>query len=265
MDWWYVYLTIGAIVGFLAGLLGIGGGMVTVPVLVFVFKAKGLAPEHLMHVSLATAMATIAFTSISSVRAHHQHGSVDWRVARIMAPGILAGAFLASLVAGTIPTWPLAAIFTALLFYASLQMLIEIKPSASHAMPGTAGMFAAGGVIGAISSLLAAGGAFLTIPFLTRCHVPVRRAIGTAAANGFPIAVAGTAGYVVQGMRVEGLPAGSLGYVYLPALALIVGVSVFTAPLGARLAHRLPVKRLRGVFAFVMFLLATRMLVGLWK
>jgi uncharacterized membrane protein YfcA len=265
LDWWYVYLAIGAGVGFLAGLLGIGGGMVTVPVLVFVFSAKGFAPEHLMHVSLATAMATIAFTSISSVRAHHLHGSVDWRVARIMAPGILAGAFGASLVAGTIPTWPLAAIFTALLFYAALQMLIEIKPSASRALPGAAGMFAAGGAIGAISSLLAAGGAFLTIPFLTRCHVPVRRAIGTAAANGFPIAVAGTAGYVVQGLRVPGLPAGSLGYVYLPALALIVGVSVFTAPLGARLAHRLPVKRLRNVFAFVMFLLGVRMLIGLWK
>jgi uncharacterized membrane protein YfcA len=265
LDWWYVYLAIGAVVGFLAGLLGIGGGMVTVPVLVFVFSAKGLAPEHLMHISLATAMATIAFTSISSVRAHHLHGSVDWRVARIMAPGILAGAFGASLIAGTIPTWPLAAIFTALLFYAAVQMLIEIKPSAARSLPGPAGMFAAGGAIGAVSSLLAAGGAFLTIPFLTWCRVPVRRAIGTAAANGFPIAVAGTAGYVVQGMRVQGLPAGSLGFVYLPALVLIVGVSVFTAPLGARVAHRLPVKRLRGVFAFVMFLLGVRMLIGLWK
>ena len=265
MDWWVVYLAIGAVVGFMAGLLGIGGGMLMVPVLVLVFGAQGLAPEHLMHVSLATALATIAFTSISSVRAHHLHGSVDWRIARIMAPGILTGAFFASFGAGAIPTWPLAAIFTALLFYASAQMLIEIKPSASRALPGTLGIFVAGSVIGVVSSLLAAGGAFLTIPFLTWCQVPVRRAIGTAAANGFPIAIAGTAGYVVQGLRSQGLPAGSLGYVYLPALFLIVGVSVLTAPLGARVAHRLPVRQLRRVFAVVMFLLGLRMLAGLWR
>jgi uncharacterized membrane protein YfcA len=264
IEWWPAYLAIGAVVGFFAGLLGIGGGLVMVPMLVFVFRAQGFPAEHLMHLALATAMATIAFTSLSSVRAHHAHGAVDWTVARAMVPGILAGALAASLVAGLIPTRPLAVMFTVLGFYAATQMLFEVRPKSTRELPGAAGVFAAGAVIGGVSSLLAAGGAFLSIPFLTWCNVPLRRAIGTAAANGFPIAVAGTAGYVLQGLRAEGLPAWSFGYVYLPGLLFVVTTSVFAAPYGARVAHRTPVARLRVIFALVMYVLATRMLVSLW-
>ena len=264
MEWWWAYLAIGATVGFLAGLLGIGGGMVMVPMLVFVFTAKGFSVEHMMHLSLATSIATIIFTSLSSVRAHHRHEAVDWRVARAMAPGIVAGSLAATLVAGSLPTRPLAVFFTGFMFYAALQMFFEIKPVPSRRLPGAAGLFGVGAVIGGLSSLLAAGGAFLSIPFLARCNVPLKRAIGTAAANGFPIALAGTAGYVLNGYRVEGLPAGSLGYVYLPALALIVAASMPFAPLGARLAHRLPVRRLRVFFALTLLALALRMLAGLW-
>ena len=264
MDWWWAYLAIGLAVGFLAGLLGIGGGMVMVPMLVFVFTAKGFPVEHMMHLALATALATIAFTSLSSVRAHHRHGGVDWAVARTMAPGILAGSLAAALAAGFIPTRPLAIFFTGFMFYAAAQMFVEIKPRAGRQLPGRAGLFAAGAGIGAISSVLAAGGAFLSIPFLAWCNLPLKRAIGTAAANGFPIAVAGTVGYVLQGSRVPDLPEWSLGYVYLPALLLIVAASMPMAPLGARLAHRLPVKRLRVVFALMLFALGLRMLANLW-
>jgi uncharacterized membrane protein YfcA len=264
MEWWWIYLAIGATVGFLAGLLGIGGGMVMVPMLVFVFTAKGFPAEHMMHLSLATSMSTIVFTSLSSVRAHHRHGAVDWKVALAMAPGIVAGALAATLVAGLVPTRPLAMIFTGFMFYAATQMFIEVKPKPSRQLPGAAGLFGAGALIGGISSVLAAGGAFLSIPFLALCNVPLKRAIGTAAANGFPIAVAGTAGYVLNGLRVEGLPEGSLGYVYLPALVLIVAASMPLAPLGARLAHRLPVRRLRIVFALMLLALALRMLANLW-
>jgi uncharacterized protein len=264
MEWWGAYLAIGATVGFLAGLLGIGGGMIMVPMLFFVFSAKGFPAQHIMHLSLATSMATIVLTSLSSVRAHHRHGAVDWPVARAMAPGIVAGALGAALVAGFIPTRPLAIFFTAFMFYAAAQMFIEVKPKPSRQLPGAAGLFGAGAMIGGVSSVLAAGGAFLSIPFLARCNVPLKRAIGTAAANGFPIAVAGTAGYVLNGLRVPALPDGSLGFVYLPALAIIVAASMPAAPLGAKLAHRLPVKRLRIVFALMLFALALRMLANLW-
>jgi len=264
MEYWWAYLAIGAAVGFFAGLLGIGGGMVMVPMLFFVFTSKGFPTEQLMHFALGTAMATVAFTSLSSVRAHHSHGGVDWRVARAMAPGIVAGSLLAALAAGFVPTRPLAVFFTAFMFYASAQMFFASAPAPTRALPGAAGLFSVGAGIGAVSSILAAGGAFLSIPFLVRCNVPLRRAIGTAAANGFPIAVAGTVGYVLHGLRVPHLPAGSLGFVYLPALALIVVASIPLAPLGARLAHRLPVRRLRAVFSVMLLALALRMLANLW-
>jgi len=264
VDWWLAYLAIGVLVGFLAGLLGIGGGMVMVPMLVFVFTAKGFPSVYMMHLALATALATIAFTSVASVHAHHRHGAVDWAVARAMSPGIVAGSLAAALIAGLIPTRPLAVFFTAFMFYAATQMLLGTKPKSARTLPGRAGIFGAGAAIGAVSSLLAAGGAFLSIPFLAWCNVPLRRAIGTAAANGFPIALAGSLGYVLQGVRVDGLPAGTLGYVYLPALAFIVATSVLAAPWGARLAHRLPVARLRMVFALVLYLLGARMLIALW-
>lgn len=264
MEWWLVYLAVGLAVGFLAGLLGIGGGMVMVPMLVLVFTAKGFPAAHMMHLSLATAMATILFTSVSSVYAHHRHGAVDWKVVRAMSPGIVAGALGASLVAGNVPTRALAVFFTGFMFYAATQMFFEAKPKASRQLPGASGLFGAGAVIGGFSSVLAAGGAFLSIPFLAWCNVPIKRAIGTAAANGFPIAVAGTAGYVINGVHVEGLPAGCAGFVYLPALAIIVLASMPMAPLGARLAHRLPVKKLRAVFALMLLALGLRMLANLW-
>lgn len=264
MEWWPVYLAIGAAVGFFAGLLGIGGGVVMVPMLVFAFRAQGFALEHVLHIALGTSLATIVFTSLSSMRAHHAHGAVDWKIARAMSPGILAGSFGAALAAGLIPTRPLAVLFTAFVFYAATQFLFDLRPKSTRALPGSASLFSAGALIGAVSSLLAAGGAFLSIPFLAWCGVPLRRAIGTAAANGLPIALAGSAGYVVQGSRVGGLPATSLGYVYVPALLLIAATSIAAAPYGARLAHRLPIKRLRIVFALMLYAFAVRMLVGLW-
>jgi uncharacterized membrane protein YfcA len=264
MHWWPAYLAIGAAVGFLAGLLGIGGGAVMVPMLVFVFTAQGLPDEHILHIALGTAMATIMFTSIASMRAHHAHGAVDWSIARALAPGVLAGSFSAALLAGFVPTRPLAVIFTALVFYAATQILFDLRPKNARELPGAAGLFGAGAVIGGVSSLLAAGGAFLCIPFLAWCSVPLRRAIGTATAVGLPIALAGAAGYVLQGSFTEGLPDWTVGYVYLPALILVSLASMLAAPWGARVAHRLPVKRLRTVFAILLYAVAARMLASLW-
>src|SRR3954464_10347421 len=229
MQWWLAYLAIGVAVGFFAGLLGIGGGAVMVPLLGLVFSAQALPADHVVHLALGTAMASIVFTSVSSMRAHHAHGAVDWAIARAMAPGILAGSFCAALLAGIIPRRPLALMFTALVFYAATQILLDLRPKTTRELPGAVGLFGAGAFIGAVSSLMAAGGAFLTIPFLAWCSVPIRRAIGTAAANGLPIAIAGTAGYILNGIHAERLPAWSLGYVYLPALALVVSTSMFAA------------------------------------
>jgi len=264
MDWWPAYLAAGAAAGFLAGLLGIGGGMVLVPALVFVFKADGVADEHLLHLALATALTTIVFTSASSVRAHNRFGAVAWPIARAMAPGMMFGAFCAAFAAGYVPTRPLGIFFSLFLFYAATQMFVDVKPRASRELPRPAGLFAAGAIIGAFSSVLAVGGAFLSIPFLAWCNVPLKRAIGTAAANGFPIALAGSVGYVAQGLRVEGLPPNTFGYIYLPAFGVIVVTSMLAAPLGARLTHRLPVQRLKLVFALFLYALGVRMLVVVW-
>src|SRR5262245_35568191 len=205
-EWWLAYLAIGLIAGRLAGLLGIGGGALIVPMLVFAFTAQAFPPEHLLHVALGTSMATIVFTSLSSMRAHHAHGAVDWNIARSLAPGMLAGSFGAALLAGMVPTRPLAMMFTALVLLVGTQLLLDLTPKTTRLLPGAAGLFLAGAVIGGVSSLAAAGGAFLAIPFLAWCSVPLRRAIGTASATGFPIAVAGSAGYIVQGWSAAGLP-----------------------------------------------------------
>ncbi len=263
-EWWPAYLAIGAAVGFLAGLLGVGGGMITVPMLVFVFTAKGFPAHHLMHLSLATAMATIPFTSASSVRAHHVRGGVDWRVVRGMLPGLAAGALLGALVAGAVPSRPLAIFFTAFIFYAASNMFFDVRTKPTRQLPRDLGLGIAGAVVSFLASFLAAGAAFMTIPFMTWCNVSLKRAIGTAAAIGFPLSLASSLGYVFAGWRVPGLPPGSFGFIYLPALGLIVATSILTAPWGARVSHRLPVRRLRMVFGLLLFALALRMLASLW-
>jgi uncharacterized membrane protein YfcA len=264
MEWWPAYLGIGIAVGFLAGLLGIGGGAIAVPMLVWVFGAQGLPAEHVMRLALGTSMAVILFTSFSSMLAYRRRGDVDWSVVRAMAPGILTGAFGAALAAAYIPARGLALIFAVLASYVALQMWLELRPPPSRALPGAAGMFGAGAGIGIASSLFSVGGAFLTVPFLAWCNVPIRRAIGTAAGNGFPIAIAGTAGYVLQGLRMEGLPPATLGYVYLPGLAIIAVASMALAPVGTRVAYRLPVKTLRRILAVIIGAMALRTLVTLW-
>jgi uncharacterized membrane protein YfcA len=182
---WWIYLLIGAGVGFMAGLLGIGGGMLQVPLMVFVFTAKNYPPEHVMHMAIATAMATIPFTAAASVRAHHQRSNVDWRIVRWMLPGLLAGAVLGALSTGAIPGRPLAIFFTVFIFFAATNMFFDISPKSRAQLPGAIGLLSFGTVTGAISSFLAAGAAFITIPFMTWCSVPLKRAIGTAAAIGF--------------------------------------------------------------------------------
>ena len=265
MTTWLVgYLVLGAVAGFFAGLLGVGGGAIMVPVLALMFAAQGFPDAHLMHLALGTSMATIVFTSISSLSTHHQHGAVQWPIVRTIAPGILLGTFAGAQLASVIPTRPLAIFFTVFMSYVAFQMLANIKPKPSRQLPGSVGMFAVGGGIGAVSALVAIGGGSLSVPFMTWCNIKMHHAIGTSAAIGLPIALAGTAGYLVGGTGATGMPVGSFGYIYLPALLACVAMSVLTAPLGAKAAHRLPVATLKKVFAGVILLLLAKMVHGLF-
>lgn len=259
-----VYLGVGAVAGVLAGLLGIGGGLVIVPMLVFCFRWQALPPDSIMHIALGTSMASIIFTSVSSFMAHHRRGAVYWEVVRRIVPGILLGTFLGTIVAARLSTGFLQGFFSFFLYYVAVQMLWDKKPKPSRSLPGPVGMFGAGNVIGVVSSLVGIGGGTLSVPFMMWCNIPVHRAIGTSAAIGFPIAIAGTLGYIVNGWNAVDPPLHSVGYIYLPALVGLVGASVLTAPLGAGLAHSLPVVRLKRVFAVLLLLVATRMLTMLF-
>lgn len=254
---------LGLVTGFLAGLLGVGGGMLLVPFMTYILSAQNAAPDLAVKMAIATSMATIVFTSLASVRAHHRRGAVRWDIVARLAPGIVLGGLLASLGVFALLKGAFLSIFFALFVgFSATQMFLDKKPAPTRQMPGGAAQAGAGGVIGFLSGLVGAGGGFVSVPFMTWCNVPINNAVATSAALGFPIALANVFGYVIGGLRVSGLPAASLGYVWLPALAVIATGSVLTAPLGARAAHKLPVKRLKRVFASLLFGLAAYML---WK
>jgi uncharacterized membrane protein YfcA len=256
------FVVLGALVGFLAGLLGLGGGMTMVPLLTLVFTRQGFPPEHVVHMAIATATATILFTSVASMREHHRHHAILWSVVAGLAPGIIVGSLLGPQIVGGMSTALLSAFFGAFVAVAATNILLDRKPKPTRELPGRSGLFAVGGGIGLISSMVGAGGAFLSVPFMTACNVNIRNCVATSAALGLPIAVAGTIGFVVAGLSQTGMPPHTIGYVYVPALLAIVAASVISAPIGARAAHRWPVKRLKHAFAFVLYALAAYML---WK
>lgn len=251
--------TLGICTGFLAGLLGIGGGMVLTPFLTLILSAAGgIPPEHVVHVAIATSMSTIMFTSMSSITAHARRGGVLWRIAFMIAPGIMVGGIIGAQITGMLPTFWVAIIFTCFVGYSATKMFFGSRQTKVGQLPGNLGLFGAGGVIGIISALVGAGGGFISVPFLTYCNVKIHQAIGTSAALGFPIAVSGTIGYIISGWNEPGLPQFPimLGYIHLPALVCVAATSIFGAPFGAAMAHRLDTKRLKKIFACLLFSLA---------
>jgi uncharacterized membrane protein YfcA len=260
LTWMLAYFAAGTVVGWLAGLLGIGGGMTLVPVLAAMFSAQHFAPEHTVHLALGTAMASIMFTSSASVRAHHRLGGVDWSLVRRMSPGMVMGTLLATALSGWVPQRVLALAFALIVYVGATQILLGRKPKAGRTLPGTPALVGIGLLIGVVCGLVSAGGAFMTVPFMLFCGLTMTTAIGTGAALGVPVAVIGTLGFVFSGLQVQGLPSTALGFVHGPALLGLVAGSVLTAPLGARSAHRLPVVTLRRIFAGLLYVLATRML-----
>ncbi len=257
---WIIYAALGLVAGVLAGLLGVGGGIVIVPMLSIAFDLQGLPSQYIQHMALGTSLGTIMFTSISSFRAHHKHGAVNWSVVRRITLGIIVGTLAGSWVAAQLSTRFLKGFFAVFLFYVATQMILNIKPKGGRQLPGRVGMSAVGGGIGVVSSLVGIGGGTLSVPFMVWCNMTMHNAVGTSAAIGFPIAVAGAAGYLINGLKVAAdLPPMSLGFLYLPALIGIAVTSILTAPLGARIAHKLPVAQLKRVFAILLYIMGARM------
>ncbi|MEQ1813006.1 MAG: sulfite exporter TauE/SafE family protein [Candidatus Nitrotoga sp.] len=260
MEWALIYLLLGAIAGLFGGMFGIGGGTLLVPVLFLLFEKQGLHNAHLLHLALGTSMAIIIFTALASMRKHHHHHAVNWRVVRLITPGILLGTLLGALFATSIALRPLAIFFACFVLLAALQILFNIRPQATRQLPGITGLTLVGAFTGWLSSLVSIGGGTIMVPFLLWCNVSLRKAIGTSAAIGFPVAVGGTMGYVIAGFGAENLPPLSLGFVYWPALMWVALASVFTAPLGAKMTHQMEIALLRKLFAILLIVLAGKLL-----
>lgn len=260
-----LFLVVGACVGVLSGLLGIGGGLVLVPFFTVMLAALKLPPEVIFHYALGTSMGCIVMTSVFSLIAHERKQGVLWHYVKAMTPGVVLGAFLGTFMVASLKSTVLMVIFSAFLIFVAWQML---KGNAAQATPSAAyhiksiELMAMSTLIGAISSLVSIGGGSLTVPYLTFRDTPVKQAIGTSAALGFPISLAGTLGYTYNGPSTlwqEQWPL-TLGYVYLPAVLLVSIVSVFTVRLGANLAHQLPVHVLKKMFACLLILISVSVL-----
>jgi uncharacterized membrane protein YfcA len=263
-EWIVAFLMLGAVVGFMAGLLGIGGGGIMVPTLTTIFLAQGVPVDQVVHLALGTSMASIVMTSFASMRAHKSHNNILWDVFKMMAGGIVIGTFAATFLATYLKSAHLAIFFSLFMAYVSIQMARDKKPKPSREIGSPKTLFAAGSFIGVISALVSIGGGSLTVPYLVWQNVDLKKAIGTSAAIGFPLSIAGTLGYIINGMGSASSSSElMLGFVYVPAVIIISAVSFFTAPLGAKMAHRLPVSKLKKVFALLLMALSIKMLTSI--
>ena len=260
IEWIVAFLALGAVVGFMAGLLGIGGGGIMVPMLTTIFLAQGIPVEQVVHMALGTSMASIVMTSFASMRAHHKKGAIQWDIVKVMAPGVIIGTFAATFLATYMKSSQLAIFFAIFMAYVSIQMALDKKQKPSQGVVTSQKLFGAGTFIGVISALVSIGGGSLTVPFLIWQNIDLKKAIASSAAIGFPLSIAGTVGYMINGMMQTGQAGMLLGFVYFPAVILISLVSFFTAPLGAKMAHTLPVSKLKKIFALLLMALSIKML-----
>ena len=253
---------LGCCTGFLAGLLGIGGGMIMTPFLIMLIPETLIPHSHIVHVAIATSLATITFTSISSVRAHHKRGAVLWNVVSSVAPGILLGALLGAQIASFLSTFWISLVFCCFVGFSAFKMFMNKPPKPDRELPGNIGRIAMGTFIGALSALVGAGGGFISVPWMVWCNVKMHNAVATSAALGFPIALFGTMGYIISGWNVEGLPSWpiDLGYICIPALFALAIPSVLLAPVGAKVAHSIDVKPLKKCFACLLCVLCVYMI-----
>jgi uncharacterized membrane protein YfcA len=256
-----LFLVLGGLVGVVAGLFGVGGGLIIVPALIWGLPWIGVDPRHATHLAVGSSLATIVVTSLAAVRAHQRRGAVLWPQVGLLTPGILAGAWLGGVVAGLLQGQWLQRIYAGFAILVGLHLLLQGRAPRAHVLrPWLLGLAGAG--IGLVSALVGIGGGTMTVPLLNAAGVEMRKAVATSSACGLPIALAGALSFMVAGWGLAGLPAGSSGYVYWPVVLIIVLTSSLFAPLGAALAHRLPGARLRQVFALFLLLVGGRLLLG---
>ncbi|MCP1660735.1 sulfite exporter TauE/SafE family protein [Neisseria perflava] len=253
-------LAVGALSGLIAGLFGVGGGLVLVPAMLWILQLQGLESAYDQHLAIGTTFAVMMFTTLSSMWAQHKKQAVDWKVVLLMAPGMIGGALLGSLVSKYLPQQGLQLFFIAFTVIMAIKVLTNAKPKPSRALPGRTVLTGVGGVFGMISSWVGIGGGSLSVPFLMYCNVPVHRAIGTSSGLTWPIAVTGAIGYLLAGLETDDLPAGTWGFWYLPTVVILSIATVLFAPLGVKLAHKLPPKKLTTAFGLLLLFIAIRLL-----
>lgn len=255
-----LYLLVGALSGVLAGLFGVGGGLILVPALIYSLKAQGVSADVLTHIAVGTSLATIVFTSINSVIAHQKHKAILWQLVKPISFGVLFGAALGAMTAAQIQGPTLQKIIGAFALTMSAQMAFNLAPKTRRPPPGTAGLMAAGGFIGWASAIFGIAGGSLTVPFLVWRSVVMQKAVATSAACGVPIALAAAIAYVITGWGTAGLPNWSTGFVYWPALVGMASTSMLFARFGARLAHRLDALLLKRLFALMLLVIGLNFL-----
>lgn len=260
IEWVLLYIVLGALVGFLAGLLGVGGGGILVPLLASIFTYQGISVDNAVHLALGTSLACMIIFSVASIRAHASRGAVVWQVVGGMAPGIILGAFLATQVAASINSASIAIFFALFMALVAGQMFLNWQPKPSSKPVTICGLIAAGIGIGSVSALAAVGGGFLTVAYLGYKNVNIKRAIGTSAAIGFPIAIAGTVGYMISGWSITSGNPYTVGFIYVPAFLAIAVASSIAVSYGARCSHSLPDAYLRKIFAVISLILSIKML-----
>ncbi len=257
-----IFLVLGSVAGLTAGLFGVGGGLVIVPTLLWVFTSRGIDQSIVMHLAVGTSLATIIVTSLSSVYAHNRRKAVQWHLFLMLTPGIVIGAWLGAATADLLSTDWLQRVFAVFVLLVAVHLALEINFGRHRDIPGRLGMSMAGTVIGMISSIVGIGGGSMTVPYLHWNGVDMRNAVATSSACGLPIALAGTIGFIAAGWGEVALPEGSSGYVYWSAMPWIVIATFVFAPLGASLAHSLPTRILRRMFAMLMFVVGVKLLLS---
>lgn len=259
-----ICLVLGSVVGILAGLLGIGGGLIIVPALVYLLPLEGVSKEFVMPMAIATSLAAIIITSASAAFAHYKKGNIDFKLASKIMKSIVLGAFIGAFLAELLSFNSLSFFFATIVVLLALQMLFSFNFKGTAELPATTGIYLIGLITGIIASLMGIGGGAILVPILTFYALPIRHAMGVASLCGVCIAFFGSLGFIVTGYSQENLPQWAIGYIYLPALLGIITTSFICAPLGVKLAHALPVKLLKKCFALFLLFVAVKMFMGIF-